>query len=211
LTHFQIDLRKKSAEIVQHPHRWWADHDVSCNGVVQSSLNINSSSNEKSSPLFAQNESLLQDLKGTAGIQKSCSVFDSGSILCFCFSLLLLQITTIRLIPRNHLFRSPHAQWKGSPRRKIQVFSSRLPLYAPQGLWPWATSTVTATATDRINIRRSDKYRCRNLHSMQCASVIPPKLGAANHFRLSRLGVSWVLVYQWWWIILVGPRSAMFM
>ena len=68
-------------------------------------------------------------------------------------------------------FRSRRAQWKGSPRRKIQAFPSLLPLYTPLKS---VNKERTVTATDistSVSIRQQPMSQP---HSMKSAAVIHP-------------------------------------
>jgi hypothetical protein len=96
---------------------------------------------------------------------------------------------TIRLIPRKSLPGfDPDIQWKESPRRKIQVFSSRSSAYAPSRSMTKARPVTVLTATD-ISIVHIVSIRQQPMsqpHSMQCDTVVPPHPHPSSFFhRLS--------------------------
>jgi hypothetical protein len=68
-------------------------------------------------------------------------------------------------------FRSRHAQWKGSSRRKMQAYPSLLPLYTPSKP---VTKERTVTATDTSTSVSIRQQPMSQPHFMKCAAVIPP-------------------------------------
>jgi hypothetical protein len=68
-------------------------------------------------------------------------------------------------------FRSRQAQWKGSPRRKIQAFPSLLPLYTSSKS---VTKERNVTATDKSTSVSIRQQPMSQPHSMKCAAIIHP-------------------------------------